>query len=554
MNRSKIEALLRGALESLCATGQLPELDLGSLAVEKSRVDGADYSSTLALRLASAVGSPPRTIAELIIAALPEHPMLESAQVAGPGFINFVLDPSWLAGQLGEIHAFGKRFGDSVGYAGKSILVEYVSVNPTGPLTVGHGRSAVLGDVLARLLEATGARVTREYYINDAGNQVRLLGLSLQHHIRRLAGMESSEPSAGYRGDYVADWAGELYAEKPELLELEAARQVECLTAWGINRALVEIRDPLERLGISFDNWYSESRMHDQGSVTATIAALAERGHVVNREQAVWFSHGESGDQANVLIKRTGEPTYLAADIAYHREKLESRRFDAAIDVMGADHHGHSVRMRAAMAALGIDPERLKFVLCQIVHLLTEGQRVKQSKRAGEFELLSQLIDDVGADSVRYFMISRDADSQMDFDTDLARRQGDENPVHKIRYAHARIASILRRAADQGLAPDCGQSLRLTESAEISIIKRMLEFPELVALAATNLEPHRIPHYALGLANDFNSMYHRHRVISSDQRLSQARLALAEAVATVLARALDLMGIAAPDRMRRGEQ
>ncbi len=553
MNRSKIEALLRGALESLCATGQLPELDLGSLAVEKSRVEGADYSSTLALRLASAIGSPPLAIAELIIAALPEHAMLESAQAAGPGFINFVLDPSWLAGQLGEIHACGKKFGDSDTCAGKSILIEYVSVNPTGPLTVGHGRSAVLGDVLARLLETAGARVTREYYINDAGNQVRLLGLSLQHRIRLLAGKESSEPSAGYRGDYVADWAGELYAEKPELLELEADRQVEFLTAWGISRALVEIRDPLERLGISFDNWFSESRIHDQGSITTTIATLAERGHVVNREQAVWFSHGESGDQANVLIKRTGEPTYLAADIAYHREKLESRRFDVAIDVMGADHHGHTARMRAAMAALGIDPERLKFVLCQIVHLLVDGQRVKQSKRAGEFELLSQLIDDVGADSVRYFMISRDADSQMDFDTDLARRQGDENPVHKVRYAHARIASILRRAGDQGLAPDCRESHRLIELAEINIIKRMLEFPELVALAATNLEPHRIPHYALRLANDFNSMYHRHRVISSDHQLSQARLALAEAVATVLARALDLMGIAAPDRMRRGE-
>ena len=551
MNRTRIEALLTTALERLAESGALPEIELGSMAVEKARVPDADYSSTLALRLASAVNQPPRSIAERIIAALPVHPMLGSVSIAGPGFINFVLDPVWVAGQIEAVVASGAGFGNTASLAGKRIQVEFVSVNPTGPLTVGHGRSAVIGDVLARVLEAAGASVEREYYINDAGNQVRMLGLSLRHQFRLRHGLDSQAPSAGYQGQYVADWAAEIDWAPDDVEGLSETEQVERFTDWGIARALTEIRSHLAPLDINFDSWFSESRLHSDGAVSAAIGALEQRGFVREREDAVWFAHGEDQSNANVLVKRTGEPTYLAADIAYHCDKLQVRQFDTAIDIVGADHHGHTARMGAALAALGIDPERLSYVLCQIVHVVVDGEPVRQSKRAGDFELLVQLLDDVGADAVRYFMLSRDPNSQMEFDLDLARRQSDENPVHKIRYAHARIASILRRAGERSLAPDVSLLALITEPEEISITKRMLELPEVVDMAAANFEPHRLAHYALALASEFNSLYHRHRVISDDEQLSRARLALAQAVGITLARALSLMGIKAPQHMQR---
>jgi arginyl-tRNA synthetase len=551
MNRIRIEALLEAALERLAESGDLPEIELGSMAVEKARIPDADYSSTLALRLASAVNQPPRTIAEKIIAALPDHPMLGSVGIAGPGFVNFVLDPVWVADQIESVVASGAEFGDTASLSGRRIQVEFVSVNPTGPLTVGHGRSAVIGDVLARVLEAAGACVEREYYINDAGNQVRMLGLSLRHQYLVRHGFESQAPSAGYQGAYVTDWAAEVDWAPDDVCGLSETEQVERFTDWGIARALAEIRSHLEPLDINFDSWFSESQLHSGGAVSAAIEALRRRGFVREREDAVWFAHGEDQSHANVLVKRTGEPTYLAADIAYHLDKLQIREFDTAIDIVGADHHGHTARMNAALAALGVDPDRLSYVLCQIVHVVVDGEPVRQSKRAGDFELLVQLLDDVGADAVRYFMLSRDPNSQMEFDLDLARRQSDENPVHKIRYAHARIASILRLAGERELAPDVTLLALITEPEEIAIIKRMLELPEVVDMAAANFEPHRLAHYALALASEFNSLYHRHRVISDDRQLSCARLALAEAIGITLARVLSLMGIRAPQHMQR---
>ena len=551
MIRNLIESLLRTALDAASAQGTLPDLQLDEIPVERSRIPDCDYTSTLPLRLARAVGSPPRKIADSISAALPDDPMIASVSVAGPGFINFVLSPSWVTAQTGAIIAAGETYGNSQSGVDRRILVEFVSVNPTGPLTVGHGRSAVLGDVLARLLESTGATVIREYYVNDAGNQVHLLGRSLQHHYRSLAGLPSSFPSAGYRGEYVADWAAAIRDQHPGLHDLDESAQVEQFTKLGIARALAEIQSHLGLLDIEFDRWYSENELHASGALADTIGALCERGRVDHREGAVWFRQGAVESDDVVLVKRTGEPTYLAADIAYHRDKLAERNFDLAIDVMGADHHGHAARMHAALEALEIDSERLVFVLCQIVHVVVDGQPVRQSKRAGDFELLEQLVADVGADAVRYFMASRDANSQMEFDIDLARRQSDENPVHKIRYAHARIASILRRAAGSDRHPDASLSALLEQPEEIAIAKRLLQFPELLEMAAQNLEPHRIAHFALALAGEFNSLYHRHRVIGSDPELSQARLALARSVQITLARCLSLLGIAAPQQMSR---
>ena len=526
-------------------------MHLDAVPVERSRIADFDYTSTLPLRLARAVGSPPRKIADSLVATLPDDPMIEMVSVADPGFVNFVLSPSWVTAQTGSIIAAGDAFGNSRSGVGKRILVEFVSVNPTGPLTVGHGRSAVLGDVLARLLESTGATVNREYYVNDSGNQVHLLGRSLQHHYHRLEGLPSSFPSAGYRGEYIRDWAAAIRRQEPGLHDLDESNQVERFTKMGIDRALVEIQSHLGLLDITFDRWYSENELHASGALTDTIGALRQRGRVDDREGAVWFRQGAVESDDVVLVKRTGEPTYLAADIAYHRDKLAERNFDLAIDVMGADHHGHAARMHVALEALDIESERLVFVLCQIVHVVVDGQPVRQSKRAGDFELLEQLIADVGADAVRYFMVSRDANSQMEFDIDLARRQSDENPVHKIRYAHARIASILRRAAESDLHPDPSLSALLAQPEEIAIAKRLLQFPELLDLAAQNLEPHRIAHFALALAGEFNSLYHRHRVIGSDPELSRARLALARSIQITLARCLSLMGIEAPQQMSR---
>jgi arginyl-tRNA synthetase len=554
--REQIEQLLGRALTAAQAAGRLPDIDPDDLGLERSRVKDADYSSTLPMRLARAVGEAPRDIATALVDSMESSEVLAGVTVAGPGFINFVLADDWLAAQVAAINTAGDEFGRSDGGVGKRVQVEFVSVNPTGPLTVGHGRGAVLGDVLARVLGAAGYDVQREYYVNDSGNQVRLLGASIYSHYAAEFDTEVTFPAGGYLGDYVVDWAREIAAEEGRrYLDLSDEEAVAAFTEAGMERALISIREHLGEIGIEFESWFHESELHASGAIERVIERLRGGGFVSEREGAVWFTHGDgNADQENVLVKRTGEPTYLTSDIAYHRNKFETRKMDWVIDILGADHHSHAPRMLAAMDALGIARERLTYVICQMVHVVVDGVPVKQSKRAGDFEMLSQLVADVGADATRYHMLARSADSQMDFDVDLARSQTEENPVHKIRYAHARIASILRNAAEQKIDFAGADLSRLTEREELDLIRTMLDFPEMLANAAESLEPHHLPHFALGLAGQFNSYYHVHRVISEDKDKTRARLQLVSAVKQVFGNVLGLMGISAPERMIREEQ
>ncbi len=553
MVSGKIEAYLRDAIGEARKADRLPDIETADLGVEKSRLEGSDYSSTLPMRIARAVGVAPRTIADAIVESASDSPMLASVEVAGPGFINFVLADSWLAEQVdgvlraGPDHAVS-RLGDGI-----RAQVEFVSINPTGPLTVGHGRIAVFGDVLARLLKAAGYDLQREYYVNDSGNQVRLLGQSIYSHYASKLGLDVPSPSNGYKGDYVEKWAEEIAVEAGrKYMDMTDSRAIDALAIEGVDRSLASIRADLDELGISFDRWFSEASLHEAGAVQRAIDELRERGYVSEREGAVWFNHGDASDEReNVLVKRTGETTYLASDIAYHVDKFVERKFDRVVNVMGADHHGHVSRMHAAVEALGLDRLQLAFVLCQMVHVVVDGVPVKQSKRSGDFELLRQLVDEIGPDATRYFMISRAADSQMEFDIDLAKKKSDENPVHKIRYAHARIASILRKATEAKIDFSEADSSLLDRPEELGLIRAMLDYPEVISASARTLEPHALPHYALGLAGMFNSYYHIHRVISPDIELTKARLKLATAVRMTLAAVLDLMGMSAPEEMVR---
>lgn len=555
MVRDQIGQLLSRALTNAQISGHLPKIDPDDLGLERSRVPEADYSSTLAMRLARASGTTPTIIANAIVDSMEHSEMLDNVSVAGPGFINFVLSESWLANQVETIANSGNAYGSSKLGAGARVQVEFVSVNPTGPLTVGHGRGAVLGDVLAKLLTNAGYDVQREYYVNDSGNQVKLLGASIRSHYAAAFDQDIPFPSGGYLGDYVVDWAREIASKDGRrYLDLGADEGVATFTKLGIERSLDTIRQHLNAINIEFDNWFYESELHAANAIEKVIDKLRDDGFVSEREGAVWFTHSDSSeDQENVLVKRTGEPTYLTADIAYHRDKFGTRKFDWVIDILGADHHGHAPRMLSAMSALGISRERLTYVICQMVHVVVDGAPIKQSKRAGDFELLDQLVSDVGPDATRYHMLVRSADSQMEFDVDLARSQTEDNPVHKIRYAHARIASILRNAEDRSLDFSDAETTYLTQPEELALIRTMLDYQEMLANAAKNLEPHHLPHFALGLASQFNSYYHVHRVISDNPELTKARLLLVCALKQVFANVLGLMGISAPDRMTRNE-
>lgn len=551
---AKIEAYLRSAIDDARKAGKLPAIETANLGIEKSRLEGSDYSSTLPMRIARAVGAAPRAIAEAIVGSTSDSPMLASLEVAGPGFINFVLADSWLTGQVDDILRHGPNHAVPRLGNGVRAQIEFVSINPTGPLTVGHGRIAAFGDVLARLLKAVGYDLQREYYVNDYGNQVRLLGQSIYSHYAGKLGENAPFPLNGYKGKYVEEWAEEIAAQAGrKYADMTESEAVDALSVEGVARSLAMIRISLDELGINLDNWFSENSLHQAGDVRRAIDVLRESGYVTEREGATWFSHGDaSQERENVLVKRTGETTYLASDIAYHVNKFVERKFDKVVNVMGADHHGHTARMYAAMDALDLDRSKLTFVLCQMVHVVVDGVPVKQSKRSGDFELLGQLVDEIGGDATRYFMISRAADSQMEFDVDLAKKKSDENPVHKIRYAHARIASILRRAEEASIDFSDGDASLLDRPEELGLIRAMLDYPEVVSAAAKSLEPHALPHYALGLASAFNSYYHVHRVISPDSELTKARLKLAMAVRMTLAAVLGLMGISAPEEMTRG--
>jgi arginyl-tRNA synthetase len=506
-----------------------------------------DYSSNAAMLLAAPLGQSPRLVAERLGAEL-EHELagaatIERIEVAGPGFINLFLADAWYRRAMSRLGAAGERLGPAPTESPERILVEFVSANPTGPLHVGGGRHAAYGDALVRLLEAVGHDVAREFYVNDAGAQVERFAHSLAASMR---GVEA--PAEGYAGAYVAELALRLGEEGIDPADTEA------LGTRGVELILESVRASLERFGVSFDNWFSERALYERGEVDASLEQLHKNGHSYRSEGALWLRTTAFGDDKDrVLIRANGEPTYLAADVAYHWDKLE-RGYGRLIDVLGADHHGYVLRIRAAIAALGADPEAFEALIMRLVHIVEGGERAQMSKRSGDFISLDELLDDVGPDAVRWFMLWRSHDTAVDLDLELARRESSENPVYYVQYAHARIASILRKAGEgaevAAAEVHAGAGGAPLQPSERELVKRLLEFPEQVRESASRRAPHRICAYSMTVAADFHAFYRDCQVIGAEgEGVERSRLALCLYTKRTIAAALDLLGISAPERM-----
>ena len=558
--RDLIAARLRDAVGEAQRTGALPPFDLpqSGLVERPQKADHGDFASGLPLRVAKAAKRPPLEIAQVLVDALTQgedgSPVGE-VSAAPPGFVNFRLSDDWLRTQVEAVRAAGDTFGNVDVGAGRRVQVEFVSVNPTGPVHVGHARGAVLGSGLARALAAAGFDVTREYYVNDAGNQMELFYRSVfARYAEALGRTDVPLPEDGYRGAYLVELGKEL-AERHGLryLEMDAAEATAELGEEALNSMLDVIRADLERIGVGFDVWFRERDLYAGGQYEETMALLRERGYTAVRDGAEWFTSTALGDEKdNVIVRSTGAPTYFASDIAYHRDKFGRRGFDRVIDIWGADHQGHVPRMKAVMQALDLDPDRLTILIGQLVTLKSGGDIVRASKRTGQIVTLGDLVDEVGADACRYFFLARAAESQMEFDLELAKRESSENPVYYVQYAHARIAGILRQAAERGVAWDDGDTALLTDPAELALVRKMLQLPEIIDSIAVTLAPHSLPHYAVDLATAFHWFYDHCRVLSSDPAdapLMKARLKLTEAARVALARTLALMGMSAPETM-----
>lgn len=514
--------------------------------VERPRREGfGDYSTNAAMLLAPAVGRPPREIAERLGAQLQERlgAALDRYEIAGPGFVNLFLADRWFADALAHVLAAGDRFGAGGAQRPERIIVEFVSANPTGPVVAASGRHAAFGDALARILAFHGHEVAREYYLNDAGTQVRLLGESVRARARG-----EDVPEGGYEGDYVR----ELAAEIPDAAE----RDPDELARLAVERMYERIKATLERYGVRFDRFFSERSLYDgDPSPVAQVQDQLDRlGHTYRSEGALWLRTTTFGDDKDRVLERSnGEPTYFASDVAYLVSKQE-RGFDRQINVFGADHHGYVARLKAAMEALGGDPERLEILIMRLVHFVEGGEREKMSKRRGIFTTLDELIDELGVDATRFFMLQRSHDTALDLDLDLARKQSAENPVYYVQYAHVRIATMLARAGDervaQALAAGPGGRTAPLEPAERALIKKLLAFPAEVAEAAEKRAPHRLTAYALELAQEFTAFYRDCRVLGAEGEGVEAfRIALSVAAQRTIARALDLIGVSAPERM-----
>ena len=552
MVKHELERLISEAVRKAQAAGDLPAVAVPDVPLERpQRPEHGDYASSLAMRLARLAGQSPMEIAKTAVKHMDLDEAVGSVDVAPPGFLNIRLSPSWLAAQVDAILEAGERFGDVPLGGGRSLQVEYVSANPVGPIHVGNGRGLALGDTLANVLAAAGYQVQREYLVNDAGTQTETFAATLYARYQQLFGREVEIPEGGYPGEYMISLAQRLREEKGDsLLAPPGEPYPPEVHDLGVTRMMDVIRDDLAMVGVHYDRWFSERSLYSDGTYEKSLAHLRDGGFVTEREGAVWLSSSELGDEKdNVLVRSTGAPTYFASDIAYHYDKFLVRGFQRVIDVWGADHQGHVPRMKAAAAALGVDPERLTIILYQLVTLKRGAEVVRLSKRAGEVVTLREVVEEVGADAVRFFFVSRAADSHMDFDIELAKRQSAENPVYYVQYAHARIAGILSHAAQRIRSFEDGDVSLLTHESELALVRKMLQLAELVESVAVSLEPHQLPYYAMDLAAAFHDFYEKCRVVSDDEALSKARLKLVAAAKLALARALGLMGVSAPERM-----
>ena len=551
--KEQLRLAIRAALEQCYSddtltSGELP--DEIQLEVPKN-ADHGDYSTNLAMVLAKAERKAPRKIAETLVDALQGNPLCDRIEIAGPGFINFRLAADCWYAVLDRITEQGAEYGRSTVGAGTKIQVEFVSANPTGPLHIGHGRGAVVGDAVAAVLQAAGFDVQREYYINDAGNQIQTLGRSILLRLRELQGESIEFPEDGYQAAYVTELAAQYLEEQGELTGIPDDEAVELCARFGVGKILKWIETDLRDFGIEFDNWYSEKSLYDRDMVDQELKKLAEKGLSFEHDDALWLRTTEFGDDKDrVLIKSDGSYTYFASDVAYHMEKFD-RGFDRVIDVWGADHHGYIPRMKAMLSGLGHPPEDLEVLLIQMVNLLRDGKPYIMGKRSGNFITLKEVVNEVGRDACRFFFLMRRCDSQLDFDLELAKQQSSDNPVYYVQYAHARVCSINRNAAEAGVTfpaeqIDCS---RLELNEELALIRQLARFPETVVGAALSYEPHRVIFYLQELAAQFHSYYNRQRVLVDDPELTQARLYLVNSVRIVLQNALHLLGLSAPEKM-----
>ncbi len=550
--KHKLAKVLEQAARDAQQEGVLAATALPEIVIERPQnPEHGDYASSLPLKLARTTEKAPPAIAEKIIEFIPPLPEISRIVVASPGFINFILSTGWLTEQVAAILDAGDSYGDIDLGAGKSVQIEFVSVNPTGPLHVGHGRGAVLGSTLANVLSATGYAVEREYYINDAGSQLNAFKRSLYARYQQCLGIEADMPSDGYLGSYMVDLAKEIIKKEGKRFStMPAEAAIQELGILGVSKIMDMIKKDLELLDVKFDVWFSEQSLYKNGQYEKVMKLLKKGGYVADKENATWFISSALGeDKDNVLIRSDGSPTYFASDIAYHFNKFLERKLETVIDIWGADHQGHVSRMMAVVNALGINPKRLKVIICQLVTLRRGQQIVKVSKRSGDIITLREVIDEVGPDACRFVFLSRSADAQMDFDLELAKKQSADNPVYYVQYAHARISSILRLAEEKGIDYSRGDVSLLTSEPELTLIRGMTRLPEIAELISDTLEPHHLPYYAQDLATVFHSFYKQCRVVSKNQELTRARLKLVKAAQIVLARTLHLMGMTAPESM-----
>lgn len=548
--KKRLEGLLQQALTRAIEGGALRSASLPPLVFEVPKDPKfGDLASTVALGLARAERTSPRKLAEAIAGYIEDSEgLLAGVEVEGPGYINFRFSPRFWAQCLAEIEADG--FGPAPIGRGRRVLVEFVSANPTGPLTVGHGRNAVLGDAIARILEQTGHTVEREYYFNNAGRQMTLLGASVQARYLEAIGAPVAFPEDGYRGAYIGAIADELVtAHGTALRDAPATGPFKDAAERAI---LADIEATLKRLGVRFDAYFNEDSLYRDGRIEAALGALRERELAFEQDGAVWLRGEPLGlPKDRVLVKSSGEPAYRLPDIAYHQDKLR-RGFDLLVDVLGADHIDENVEVRAAIAALGLDAEKIKPIIYQFVTLTRGGVQVKMSTRRAEYVTVDELLDEVGADAVRFFFLLRKADSHLEFDLDLARKQSAENPVFYVQYAHARVCSLFRQAAAAGStrAPAAVSHLEtLVEPEEVAVVKLLAQYTDVVEDAARLLEPHRVVFFLIDLAGEFHRFYNRHRIVTDDAVRTAARLYLAFAVGRAIRCGLNVLGVTAPETM-----
>jgi arginyl-tRNA synthetase len=559
--QTQLATLVRTAIELAQESGDLPRFDVPPIQMERpARKEHGDWSTGIALVVAKEAKMKPRDVADAIVAAIGRAEaaagadLLAGVEVAGPGFINFRLSHKWLTGLVREIEQAGDAWGRTAAAEPENMQVEFVSANPTGPMHIGHGRWAAVGDTLARLLDASGNTIQREFYVNDFGMQMVKFGQSVAARYLELLGQKAEIPEGGYQGTYVIDIAKEILLEVGDkYLKAPEEERVAFMRVEGQRRMLLNQRLTLQRFGVEFDVWFSERSLHEEGAVQRVVDLLKQLGHVYEKDGAFWLRTTDFGDDKDRVIVRStdGMPAYLAADLAYFMDKIR-RGFERLIYLVGADHHGWKREMQAAIRALGEDPEHCEFLIGQFVHLTRGGESVKMSKRTGEAITFDELLDEVGVDAARYHFLRVSMDQTLNFDLEAVVQQSQENPVYYVQYAHARISSILKHAREQGIAIAPVETVALEElqhESELDLLRKLGEIPEAVEVAARRREPHRMTRFAEDLASLFHSFYRDCRVVSEDEALTQARLHLVTAAKIGLRNTLGMLGVSAPESM-----